>query len=466
MRDTVTEQDERESWSRRDQKIDLPRLLKLIEDHVTSAGLDLRGARLEFNDFSRPALEPFIQAWNQGDNPPWLYGPWGIDLKGVLLDGANLSATNLKGANLLGASLNGAILFSTILEDATLVAASLKGALLFHANLTGAGLQNANLERANLMGAKLNGAQLGGAVLTRTSLLEAQLQDIDLRRTTLERAYLHEARFGRTKVSRQNLGYSVAEELEARGRLKPKGVGFATFADAKDVYLDLKANFNSIGYYDEASWAYLKERRMEKSMYFPTTVGLQSIQLSVRKFLHRGFRKFPLKLFRQGAKRRPAVSVVPRLYMSALSMRFHLQIFFGLVPKELKEQLRRQPGQAEYLSRWHWVRNCVFDWLSGYGERPLKPVLWAVAVILAFAVGYAIAGNVASDFAGDPATAEGSHSFLDALTHSIGAFATIGFNTLEPLGWGARLLTAIESALGIGLFALFIFTLGNRMSRS
>jgi hypothetical protein len=94
------------------------------------------------------------------------------------------------------------------------------------------------------------------------------------------------------------------------------------------------------------------------------------------------------------------------------------------------------------------------------------PVLWALAIILGFAVGYAVAGNIAPNFAGDPTAAQGSHDFSDALTHSIAAFATMGFNTLEPLGWGARLLTAIESALGIGLFALFVFTLGNRMSRS
>jgi len=33
-------------------------------------------------------------------------------------------------------------------------------------------------------------------------------------------------------------------------------------------------------------------------------------------------------------------------------------------------------------------------------------------------------------------------------------------------GLGHRLLTAIEAMLGIGLFALFVFTLGNRMRRS
>lgn len=157
---------------------------------------------------------------------------------------------------------------------------------------------------------------------------------------------------------------------------------------AREAYLLLKNNFNSIGRYQDAAWAYVKERQMEK--------------------------------------------------MALLS-------------------------EGHVLS---CLRNWAYELLTGYGERPILPVLWGLVVILAFAVGYAIAGNVAPDFAGDPATAQGSHNFLDALTHSIGAFATIGFNTLEPLGWGARLLTAIESAFGIGLFALFIFTLGNRMSRS
>ncbi len=94
------------------------------------------------------------------------------------------------------------------------------------------------------------------------------------------------------------------------------------------------------------------------------------------------------------------------------------------------------------------------------------PIIWALVVIGGFTAVYAIAGNIAPDFAGDPAAAEGSHSILDALTHSVASFSTINFNSLEPIGSTARLLTTIESALGISLFALFIFTLGNRMSRS
>jgi hypothetical protein len=93
------------------------------------------------------------------------------------------------------------------------------------------------------------------------------------------------------------------------------------------------------------------------------------------------------------------------------------------------------------------------------------PVLWAIVVVAVFAGIYAVAGNIAS---GDVGALQGepTHNPLIALVHSISAFATIGFNTLEPQGWGARLLTALEAMFGVGLFALFIFTLGNRMSRS
>jgi Trk-type K+ transport system membrane component len=97
--------------------------------------------------------------------------------------------------------------------------------------------------------------------------------------------------------------------------------------------------------------------------------------------------------------------------------------------------------------------------------RVYMPVIWAGVVVLVFALMYAAAGNIASGDVG-ALQSQPTHSPITAFTHSISAFATVGFNTLEPVGWGARLLTAIEAMFGIGLFALFVFTLGNRMRRS
>jgi hypothetical protein len=111
---------------------------------------------------------------------------------------------------------------------------------------------------------------------------------------------------------------------------------------------------------------------------------------------------------------------------------------------------------------WCWVSQL----LTGYGEAPWAPVIWGVVTIWAFAVIYASCGLVAVDFNGDLTGAQGSQSLGDSLTFSIATFFTMSFNTMEPLGPLGRILTAVESALGIGAFGLFLYTLGNRISRA
>jgi len=133
----------------------------------------------------------------------------------------------------------------------------------------------------------------------------------------------------------------------------------------------------------------------------------------------------------------------------------HLRVYLGVCRADVKS-----PTGEEHIDRPRWLRNWLYELTTGYGERPQMPLVWAIAVIAAFTAVYAVAGNVASGGGG------ATHDLVTALTHSIAAFATVGFNTLEPVGWGARLLTAIEAMFGIGLFALFVFTLGNRMRRS
>jgi hypothetical protein len=266
-------------------------------------------------------------------------------------------------------------------------------------------------------------ADLGGAELT-----GAELQGVDIYRAlSLEKIKWVGTFLDRTRMRREQLGDAIGDEVEAHRTRTAEA-----YHEASEAYLLLKNNFSSIGRYHDAAWAYVKQQQMKKMAYF---------QEWTRK--RPGTWQSPLHWFAFPAFRR-----------------------------------RRWRNWFQSWRRWHWARrrawsnlrrwllSWTFELLTCYGDRPIRPILWAVAVIIAFAAGYAIAGNIAPDFAGDPATAQGSHNFVDALTHSIGAFATIGFNTLEPLGWGARLLTAIESAFGIGLFALFIFTLGNRMSRS
>lgn len=104
-------------------------------------------------------------------------------------------------------------------------------------------------------------------------------------------------------------------------------------------------------------------------------------------------------------------------------------------------------AREEEVDRPRWLRNYIYELVTGYGERPWRPVGWGWVTILVFAVIYALAGNIASTGA-EAASALDIHRWVTAITHSVAAFTTIGFNTLEPIGWGARMLTALESGLG------------------
>ena len=346
-------------------------------------GARLTGARLDGASFERAHLHHADLSSAHLEEASFQ----GAFLDRANLDGADLSRANLRGAslrtaNLLHVSLRQAALQGAHLEDARILHANLGGAMLVHAHLEGAIVQHTTFENASLKFARLQGAILEGCDLARVDLSESYLTGVRWYGAFLDRS----------RMRRDQLGHAIGDELWASDEKTAQA-----YREASEAYLLLKNNFSSIGRYEDAAWAYVKEQQMEKMAY------------------HWGWR---WRFWRPW----PA---------------------FG-----------------------RWLRNWAYELLTGYGERPFLPVLWGLVVILTFAGGYAVAGNIAPDFAGDPATAQGSHSFMDALTHSIAAFATIGFNTLEPLGWGARLLTAIESAFGIGLFALFIFTLGNRMSRS
>jgi hypothetical protein len=170
---------------------------------------------------------------------PWSQGPnlnrvdlasrrlYDIDLSGALLEGAQLNDTHFHDANLSGAWLR---------------RAGLNKARLNGANLSGAVLYEADLTEAEFFRANLSGAYLTGAVLERTRLLDADLRG----------AYFYRARLSETEMMASQLGDAIGEE-------KAKW-----YKAAMEAYSRLKANFDSIGRYADASWAYCKERRMAK----------------------------------------------------------------------------------------------------------------------------------------------------------------------------------------------------------
>ena len=507
--------DDESTWRHKGEKIDLPRLLQLIEENGGPEGLDLHGCNMAFIDARPETLRYRVGAYARDHGrdaiPPWVarYTGAGIDLYAAHLEHANLAGAHLENADLEDAHLESAALLQTHLENAKLDGAHLEGAAFDDAHLDDASLGAAHLERATLDGTRLQRADLRDAHLQHAALTRAHLQDAflwaahlddadlagahlenavledadlrnaklwaahledaillathlektDLWGARLDRAFWYGSYLDRTRIRRESLGGAIGEELAAKGHVSHHYIPRA-FIYARESYLALKTNFDSIGRYGDASWAYVKEQQMEKAMSFPTTVGHRWIRRSVRQGHKRWVRS---KRGRLGRFVRG--SILGRLQWAWL----HLRLFAGLCPRALKQEMARRDerGQErdEWLSRWRWARNWAYELLTGYGERVYMPVIWAGVVVLLFALIYAAAGNIASGDVG-ALQSHPTHSLITALTHSISAFATVGFNTLEPVGWGARLLTAIEAMFGIGLFALFVFTLGNRMRRS
>lgn len=493
------------TWRHKDEKIDLPRLLQLIEENGSPVGLDLHGTDLSELNARPETLRPHVASYLIKHGPdatlPWLAEEQGINLRGAHLEYADLHAAHLENADLWRAHLNSAALPHAHLEgahlpDAHLEYARLSDAHLEHADLSGAHLEHAyvpdahlehaellgahlehaylrdvhlqnaelwdlHLEHAYLFGAHLEEADLSGVHLEYSQLVRAHLENAvlsfaylhnaDLRYAELRGVIWYSAHLDRTRLRRAELESAIGDELAAKGQARHS----ERFVEGREAYMALKTNFDSIGRYDDASWAYVKEQQMEKAAHFPTTAGHRWIRRSVRRGHRRWLKSRPGRLGRLVRR-----TILGRFQWACL----YVCLFAGLCPREVTQQMARRDEEGseheEWISRWRWARNWAYELLTGYGEHWWKPLLWAAAVIATFTGIYAGAGNIASGDGG------ATHNVLTALTHSIGAFATIGFNTLEPQGWGARLLTALEAMFGIGLFALFVFTLGTRMRRS
>lgn len=376
----------------------------------------------------------------------------GIDLGPTALQGLGVAPTLRRGAggiSLESITLRDCYLRGADLESAHLTNADLRGAFVSNANLKGASLRGAQIQSATCLevdfrgasfyGSNAQGASFTGCRLENALLYSADLTNADFRNVGgAHNVGWTDAKLDHTWIYRRDID-PIREEVNVKA-------GRGSFRRTMETYLGLKTNFISVGNYEDASWAYLKEQQMEKAGYFPTTAG--------RRRVLRVLRRFPKAAPERWWTRTPN-AIAYRLRAASL----YARLFLGLVPQGTTRAMRE--GEHGHLDRWRWTRNWLYELTTGYGERPQMPLLWGLVTIVAFAAIYSLAGNVSRT-----ATGPGTHDFLTALTQSMAAFATIGFNDLQPVGWGARLLTAIEAMFGIGIFALFVYTLGNRMSRS
>jgi len=421
-------------------------ILDMIEANGGPEGLnlsfrDLRGIDLSWQTI-RAELERVRKYGPPGPDPVWVSDVWTLginlhradlfgadlqgadltraNLQGALLEHANLQEASLWGANLQGADLSFAILhradlWGAKLQGAGLTRAGLQGANLGNANLQGAILLNANLQKAELERADLQGAELCDFDLQGASLEFAYLQGADLRRANLQGAklwsanlsqvnlldcaslegvYLHHATLNRTQLTKDKIGEAVGEELDKE------------YDRARETYRALKVNFVQIGYYPDAAWAYVKERKMERATLCP----LRAAEYYAEEWSSK------TNWWQQG---------------------WFFWVYFG---------------------KWVWAG--LIDAVTGYGQQISNVLRTSAVITVLWSALYWFFGGIGDDHKPRSFCWQDFHRCLN---HSVATFANLTYSSLEPKTQVAQWLTNAEALLGIGMLALLMFVIGNRV---
>lgn len=131
-----------------------------------------------------------------------------------------------------------------------------------------------------------------------------------------------------------------------------------------------------------------------------------------------------------------------------------------------KEMVMRR----KQLPKWSFKRQFsrLVDLFCGYGERPVRVIIFSICLIIFFATLYFFAGL---SFSGDSLAFDPNQSlwsnvkvYFSALYFSVVTFTTLGYGDLAPIGI-ARALAALEAFLGSFTLALFVVVFVKKMTR-
>jgi len=105
-----------------------------------------------------------------------------------------------------------------------------------------------------------------------------------------------------------------------------------------------------------------------------------------------------------------------------------------------------------------WVRNWLFAASAGYGERPLRVILFSIGMVGVFTVAYAASGEPLAGSETSPMLAYFLFSFQSFIAFVVGSPAGTDALTI-------RVLSAFEGFLGAFIVGLFVFVLTRQVHR-
>ncbi len=88
-----------------------------------------------------------------------------------------------------------------------------------------------------------------------TSFVETHLERIDIRAKFIKSLNLNHTTLRNSQITKETIPLELEQEKNKE------------YSDAREIYIMLKNNFNSIGRYEDQSWAFLKEKEMERKNF-------------------------------------------------------------------------------------------------------------------------------------------------------------------------------------------------------
>jgi len=250
--------------------------------------------------------------------------------------------------------------------------------------------------------------------------------NVSFKRAYLENAYLKldlgegtsidftDALLKNTKIEKEQIEKHILQEKKKE------------FSQTKEIYLLLKNNFHSIGRYEDESWAFKKEKDMER--------------------LSCSFYSFKKDLVKK--KKREIFPILKWIYT-----------------KDFKK----------------WIISAFSNMIYGYGERPWNVVKTALAIIIIFALSFSLigignpeiielkgtgiyqnSGNIIDLASKGLLKNNEIRNFPDCLYFSLITFTTLGYGDFRPLEGVGRILAGSEAFIGAFMMALFVYTFARR----
>jgi uncharacterized protein YjbI with pentapeptide repeats len=384
----------------------------------------------------------------------------GLDLSGILLNEASLWYAYLEGANLSNAQLERAVLRGVHFEGADLSGANADGADLQGAHLEGANLSQAQFKKAGLLKAELGKAVLVEAHLDGAELEDAHLDFADLSKAHLKKAYLMRAHLEGANLSDAHLEGAFLESADLTGanliNAHLKGANFE-HTDLRGANLHRahlqKANLNYAnlrGPETNLVKADLEGARLYCADLFQTQIeGINwgSGQILGEELLH--------KTEEDEKKKDELIKEAAAVYRNLKTWHNERGMYDLGGEFFFREMTAKRKAMKWSTNPFHKLWSLFVSVTCGYGERPLRAIVWAAAIILGMGFIYFLIG------------AEWQlNAFGNSVAFSAMSFTSMGYGSwLEASDALVKGIGAFESFIGVFSIALFLITFVRKMTR-